>query len=90
MGCNRFFNYSHFIALKSQTQRANQHTYWFMLVCNSSVLQKKPTILTGIFPSSTYLMDIEKIVGLSNTECHGMVYPLVGKISQLIWQVSIK
>lgn len=35
-------------------------------------------------------MDIEKIVGLSNTECQGMVYPLVGKISQLIWQVSIK
>lgn len=39
---------------------------------------------------SVHLMDTEKIVGLSNTECQGMVYPLVGKISQLIWQVSIK
>lgn len=39
---------------------------------------------------SVYLMDTEKIVGLSNTECQEMVYPLVGKISQLIWQVSIK
>lgn len=90
MGCKNLFNCSHFIAFKSQ-ERGQTNTRpgscWYVtVVC----CRENPPYLMEFSCYSVHLMDTEKIVGLSNTECQGMVYPLVGKISQLIWQVSIK